>query len=76
VLLGELGDGSLTVLTTTSSTANGASRCWTNVGDFTREVSEARIYDGVHYRTSTEVGDAMGKRIGELAVSKHLRMPK
>ena len=28
----------------------------------------ARIYDGVHYRNSTEVGTAMGKKIGELAV--------
>ena len=27
----------------------------------------ARIYDGVHYRNSTEVGTAMGKKIGELA---------
>lgn len=28
----------------------------------------ARIYDGVHYRHSTEVGSAMGRQIGELAV--------
>ena len=26
-----------------------------------------RIYGGVHYRNSTEVGAAMGKKIGELA---------
>jgi len=31
-----------------------------------------RIYDGVHYRNSTEVGTAMGKQIGKLAVSKYL----
>ncbi len=73
VLLAELDDGSLPVLTTTSPTANGASRRWTNVGDFTREVSEARIYEGVHYRTSTEVGETMGKRVGDLAATMHLR---
>ena len=28
-----------------------------------------RIYDGVHYRNSTEVGKAMGQKIGELAVT-------
>jgi hypothetical protein len=28
----------------------------------------ARIYDGVHYRNSTEVGTAMGKKVGVLAV--------
>jgi hypothetical protein len=32
-----------------------------------QEVAVARIYDGVHYRNSTEVGTTMGKRIGELA---------
>ena len=36
--------------------------------DFTQEVAVARIYDGVHYRNSTEVGSEMGRRIGELAV--------
>ena len=28
----------------------------------------ARIYDGVHYRNSTEVGTAMGLKVGELVV--------
>ncbi len=73
VLQAELGDGSMPVLTTTSPTANGASRRWATIYDFTREVSQARIYEGVHYRTSTEVGDAMGKRVGDLAATMHLR---
>jgi hypothetical protein len=32
-------------------------------------VADARIYDGVHYRFSTEVGAAMGKQVGALAVA-------
>jgi hypothetical protein len=40
-------------------------RTWTSVSDFVQEVAVARIYDGVHYRTSAEVGTAMGKKIGE-----------
>jgi hypothetical protein len=32
-----------------------------------QEVAEGRIYDGVHFRNSTEVGTAMGRKIGELA---------
>ena len=32
--------------------------------DCLREVSEARICDGVHYRNSTEVGTAMGRKVG------------
>jgi membrane-associated phospholipid phosphatase len=37
-----------------------------------REVGNARVYDGVHYRFSTEVGTDMGQRIGALAVQRFL----
>jgi hypothetical protein len=68
VLEAEIGSGPTPTLSSASSTAGGAVRTWTSVGDFTKEVAQARIYDGVHYRFSTEVGSAMGKKIGELAV--------
>jgi hypothetical protein len=68
VLAAEIGSGPTPTLSSASPTAGGAVRTWTSVGDFTKEVAQARIYDGVHYRSSTEVGSAMGKRIGELAV--------
>jgi len=67
VLEAEIGSGPTPTLSSASSTAGGAVRTWTSVGDFTKEVAQARIYDGVHYRFSTEVGSAMGKKIGELA---------
>jgi hypothetical protein len=73
VLRAELGSGPTPTLTTTSPTAAGASRSWTSLDDFVREVAEARIYDGVHYRHSTEVAVAMGQRIGALAVTKVLQ---
>jgi hypothetical protein len=38
-----------------------------------QEVANARIYDGVHYRNSTEVGTAMGKQIGALSAQKYLK---
>ncbi|HMF10597.1 MAG TPA: vanadium-dependent haloperoxidase [Thermoanaerobaculia bacterium] len=62
-------------LTTTSSTANGAERTWSSTADFMQEVANARIYDGVHYRNSTEVGTAMGRKVGALAVAKYLARP-
>ena len=68
VLQAELGSGPTPKLSSASSTAGGAVRTWTSVADFVQEVALARIYDGVHYRNSTEVGTAMGKKIGELAV--------
>ena len=76
VLLAEVGTGPMPTLTTTSPTAKGASRSWTKIEDFMQEVANGRVYDGVHYRNSTEVGTAMGKQIGELAVAKYLRPVK
>src|SRR5947208_8989308 len=67
VLQADIGAGPAPKLSSSSSTAAGAIRTWNTVDDFTQEVSLARIYDGVHYRNSTEVGTAMGKKIGELA---------
>jgi len=60
-------------LTTSSPTAPGKPRSWASVDEFMREVALARIYGGVHYRNSTEVGTAMGIKIGELAAAKYLR---
>jgi hypothetical protein len=76
VLQAEVGEGPKPVLSTTSPTANGATRRWTKVDDFTREVGNARVYEGIHYRTSTEVGAAMGKQIGELAVATLMQAPQ
>jgi hypothetical protein len=68
VLAAEIGSGPTPRLSSASPTADGAVRAWTTVDDFVKEVAVARIYDGVHYRYSTEVGSAMGKKIGELVV--------
>ena len=73
VLAAELGTGPVPTLSSTSYTAGGAVRTWGSVGDFVQEVAVARIYDGVHYRNSAEVGTAMGKAVGELAAK---RLPK
>jgi len=75
VLAGEIGSGPTPKLSSASSTAGGAVRTWATVGDFVKEVAEARIYDGVHYRNSTEVGTAMGRKIGELAVQSVPKVP-
>ena len=74
VLKADIGAGPVPVLSTTSPTAKGATRRWTSLDDFVREVSDARIYGGIHFRTATEVGVEMGRRIGELA-AKRLHTP-
>jgi hypothetical protein len=68
VLRAEIGSGPAPTLSSSSYTAAGAVRTWKTVDEFVQEVAVARIYDGVHYRNSTEVGSAMGKQIGEVAV--------
>ena len=73
VLQADTGDITSPVLATTSSTAKNAKRNWMKMEDFIQEVANGRVYDGVHFRNSTEVGTAMGRKIGELAVAKYLK---
>lgn len=73
VLEAEIGAGPVPTLSSASPSAAGAVRTWTSVSDLVQEVAVARIYDGVHYRNSTEVGTAMGRRIGDLAAKRYLK---
>jgi hypothetical protein len=70
VLEAEIGSGPSPKLSSSNSTAGGAVRTWNSVNEFVSEVAVARVYDGVHYRNSSEVGSTMGKKIGELAAKK------
>ena len=72
VLQAEVGTDTMPALTTSSYLVKGSARKWVKFDEFVHEVSNARIYDGVHFRNSTEVGTAMGKQIGALAVGKFL----
>jgi hypothetical protein len=70
VIQAEVAGGPMPVLSTSSPTAGGVTREWKALKDLTEEVEMARIYDGVHYRNSTDVGTAMGQRIGKLVAEK------
>ena len=69
LLAADAGDGPVPEIFTTSYTLEGVTRRWTTPEAFMQEVAEGRIYDGVHFRNSTEVGTAMGRKIGELAAN-------
>jgi hypothetical protein len=78
VLRAEVGAGALPELATTSPTAPGgptAARRWTSLDAFEREVSDARVHAGIHFRSATDAGAAMGRRIGELAAARLLAAP-
>lgn len=64
--------GALPALATSSPTAKGATRRWNKLDEFVREVSDARVHGGIHFRSATDAGEAMGKRIGELAAARVL----
>jgi hypothetical protein len=57
----------------TSTTAPGITRSFNKLSDYVAEVVNARIYDGVHYRTSGEAGAAMGRKIGQYTVQNYLK---
>lgn len=71
VLRAEAGGRSALNLSTSSNTAPGVTRHWTSTDAVVQEVSMARICAGVHYRTSTEVGNHMGEQVGTLVATAY-----
>ena len=71
VLRAEAGGKSALNLSTTSNTAPGVTRHWTSTDAVVQEVSMARIWAGVHYRTSTEAGNRMGEQVGALVATAY-----
>jgi len=57
----------------TSSTAPGVTRSFNKLSNYVAEVVNARVYDGVHYRTSGEAGATMGRKIGQYTVENFLK---
>ena len=71
VLRAEAGGNSALHLSTTSNTAPGVTRRWSSTDAVVQEVSMARIWAGVHYRTSTEAGNHMGEQVGTLVATAY-----
>lgn len=70
VLESQFGAGEVPLITMTSAAAPGVTRRWTRIRDYVKEVNNARVWSGVHYRNSTQVGEAMGTDIGALALKR------
>jgi hypothetical protein len=73
VLEAEFGRGRIGPLTMTSPTAPGITRRWERLADIVAEISNARVWGGIHYRHSTRVGEQTGRAIGELALARYLQ---
>lgn len=62
--------GSPVKLSTTSLTAPGVVRSWSSTAALVDEVSNARVWSGVHFRNSARTGEAMGHQVGRLAAER------
>jgi hypothetical protein len=62
------GSADIPEVSVTSTTAPGVTHRWTNLGMFSDEIANARIWAGFHYRFSTRVGTDMGRQISEYVV--------
>jgi len=67
------GNGTVPEFTVTFAEMPGVMRKYTSIQQLEDEVSMARIWGGVHYRNSNEVGHALGKQVGEYVLSSQLR---
>lgn len=68
VVEGLLGTADVPEIVMTSPTAPGVTHRWTSIRAYTDEVSQSRIWAGFHYRFSTRIGQAMGRKIGQYVV--------
>jgi hypothetical protein len=50
----------------------GVTRAWKSFSDVEAEVVNARVWGGIHYRSTDEVSTALGRKIGEHVVAKAL----
>jgi hypothetical protein len=76
VIKADVGRGRLPELSTSSPTANGATRRWRSVDAFVQEVADARVWAGIHFRSATDVGAAMGRQVGALAAARVAQSPQ
>lgn len=75
VLKAEVGQDPTPALTTSSPAAKGATRRWSDLDEFVRAVSNARVWGGIHFRSATRAAETMGQLIGELAVQRFVAAP-
>jgi hypothetical protein len=66
VIRADVGKEKMPTLSTVSNTLPGVTRHWNSTEELEQEVSLARMYCGVHYRNSADVGFHMGEQVGNL----------
>jgi hypothetical protein len=75
VLASVFGAGPLPPFTLTFPAMPGVTRTYTSIGQMQQEIAMARIWGGVHYRTSNDVGEALGTAVGQYVLQARLPFP-
>lgn len=57
-------------------TLSGITRQWNSLSEAVEEVIDARVYSGIHFRTSDEVGARMGRQVAHFVSTHALRKSK
>lgn len=73
VMKSVFGSGAVPEFTLTYAAMPGVTRKYSTIQQLEDEVSMARIWGGVHYRNSNEVGHKIGKQVGEYVLKNYLR---
>jgi hypothetical protein len=73
VMQSVFGTGTLPEFSLTTPTAPGVTHKWTKLDDYIAEPSNARVWSGIHYRFSAEVGSDMGRKIAQYTVANYLQ---
>lgn len=60
---------------TLSLTLGGVTRQWHTFSEAVREVVDARVYSGIHFRNSDEVGVRLGQQVAHFVMTHALRPP-
>jgi hypothetical protein len=72
VLESVFGNGAEDLLATDTSDAR-LSRKFASFAQMAQEQEEVRIWGGIHFRNSLEVGDAMGRKIAEHLLANYMK---
>ena len=70
ILISEFGDNPGVSFAVTQT---GITRTWTSFSEPVQEVIDARVYSGIHFRNSDEVGARMGRQIAQFVKNHALR---
>jgi len=76
VLKSIFGDAPGFVIEATSPQNVGFVRYWQTFSEGVREVIDARVYSGIHFRTADEVGARVGRQVAQFVMKHALRRAK